>query len=198
MRSSYPNVALEGEPGEVLLERAPVDEIGARARTEGDAGDRRLALAGRAVARARRQVDGSGRDRLGERVVLLLLTVALGLIGLLLDGVGVLVLLGAPERVRALGNDVDLKVCSGDGRLLARCLLLLVLLGGGGRRLSRGGGLLGLRGCGCGLGGGRRLGGLLGRLGALGLGLHVLLVCHQPLISRDCGFCATCGCSGPA
>jgi len=28
------NVALEGEPGEVLLERAPVDEICARARTE--------------------------------------------------------------------------------------------------------------------------------------------------------------------
>jgi len=35
------------------------------------------------------------------------------------------------------------------------------------------------------------------RLDVLGA-LRVLGVCHQASISRGCGFCATCGCSGPA
>src|SRR3954462_11871900 len=44
------DVALKREAREVLLERAPVDRVGARARTEDHAGDGGLALARRAIA----------------------------------------------------------------------------------------------------------------------------------------------------
>ena len=76
---------------EVLLERAPVDEIGARAGTQRHARDRRLALAGRAVARAGGEVDRGGGDRLGERPPPSSCARGLGGLGLVLDGVGVLV-----------------------------------------------------------------------------------------------------------
>ena len=59
-------------PREVLLERAPVDEVAARARSQRHARDRRLALARRAVARARGEVDRGRGDRLGEHLLLIL------------------------------------------------------------------------------------------------------------------------------
>src|SRR4051812_20298928 len=58
------DVALERRAREEDVERAAVDRVRARAGKQDDAGDRRLALAGRAVARAGREIDGDRRDRL--------------------------------------------------------------------------------------------------------------------------------------
>src|SRR3979411_2571704 len=67
------DVALKRDAGEVLLQGAAIDEIGAGAGTQRDAGDRRLALAGRAVAGPRGQVDRGTRDRLDDRLLAILL-----------------------------------------------------------------------------------------------------------------------------
>ena len=96
--------------------------------------------------------------------------------------------LGLGGRLRSLGRLGLLRLCLGGGLLrlgLGRLGLLRLCLGGGLLRL--GGGLL-------------RLGGLLG-LGALELFRLVRLVPvlgAQVWISIGCGFCASCGCSGPA
>src|SRR5918997_1737960 len=62
------DVALQREAREVLLERAAVDDVGARARLEDHARDGGLALARGAVARAGGEVD-LDRDRLAGDVV---------------------------------------------------------------------------------------------------------------------------------
>ena len=58
------DVALQGRAREELVERPAVDGVGTGARPEDDARDGRLALAGRAVARAGGEVDGDRGDRL--------------------------------------------------------------------------------------------------------------------------------------
>ena len=83
---------------EVLLERAPVDQVGAGARPQRHARDRRLALARRAVARAGGEIDRGGRDRLARAPPRLLLLAWLGAsssTSVRVDRVGVLV---APRR----------------------------------------------------------------------------------------------------
>src|SRR4051812_13935127 len=77
--------ALQGRPREELVQRAAVDQIAAGARLEDHAGDRRLALAGRPVARVLGELD-LGRDRLLVDDVLVVGR-RLGLLG-----VGILVL----------------------------------------------------------------------------------------------------------
>ena len=141
--------------------------------------------------------------------------------------VALLVVLVA-QGLLALADDVHLEVHAGDLRLDARRLLDVVVLvldgrdGTGGRALGRllggrgevggggglGGALLGLRD---GLVGDRLLARLLaGRrrlLRADGVlrrdlvrlvDLALLLVGHRVMISSLVGFCASCGCSGPA
>src|SRR6185312_926637 len=132
------DVALKGRAGEVLLERAAVDEVGAGPRAQRDAGDRGLALARRAVARSRGEVDRDARDRLGDRLVPVGLAALRLLLALLLDGVRVDVLLALAERVDALGDDVDLEVRARHGRFLARRRLLVELLLALGDRLGLG------------------------------------------------------------
>jgi hypothetical protein len=159
--------ALQRGAREERVELLAVDRVGARARLEDDARDGRLALARRAVARVRGEVDRRG-DGLQVEVVVLRGGGGLGLGGLaLLAGQGVL----------ALGDDVHLEVHAGDRRLDAGRVVLVVLVvevGGGGRGIpggARHGGHVG----------GRRAGGLLGaggdlRVGGLrGLGAHVVV-----------------------
>ena len=129
------DVALEGEAREVLLERAPVDHVGAGAGLEDHARDGGLALAGRRVARAGGEVD----RRVGDRL-------RLGLVGVVALLAGLLVALLAPARLAVvlLADDVDLEVGAGDLGLDARGLvdlleLVLRLVGRG-----RGHGLRGL------------------------------------------------------
>src|ERR1019366_4695600 len=125
------DVALEGQPREVLLERAAVDQIGAGARSQRHTCDRRLALTRGAIARARGQVDRSRCDRLCKRLVLGVRTGLLGRLAVLVQSVGILVgLLATTQRVGALGHDVDLQVGTRDSRFLARRRLLFVLLHG--------------------------------------------------------------------
>src|SRR6185436_17037438 len=210
------------------VELAAVDRVRAGARDQDDAGDRGLALARRAVARAGGQVD---RDR-GDRLVGDLLGVA----GRRLLGV---LALAAQQRVGALLDDVDLDVDAGDLGLDARGLVDVVLLevlvavgrrgrvGGGGDRVALRRGLVGRRLLGGWrvLGGGRGLlgrRGFLGRRGLLGGGLgsgclgggglllgggrcllrlflgRGAVVGHQDVSSIGVGFWAACGCSGPA
>src|SRR5215212_2083974 len=64
-----PDVALERRAREELVHRLAVDGVRAGAGLEDDAGDRRLALAGRGVARVGGQVDRDGRDRLLDGVL---------------------------------------------------------------------------------------------------------------------------------
>ena len=141
---------------EVLLERAPVDQVGAAAGTQDDAGDRGLALAGGAVAGAGGEVDGGRGDRLGED----LLVGFLGLLGVLHDGVlglhdrvRVDVLLGLPRPSGSTpsGTMSTSRWAPGHDRFLARGgrLLPLLVLGlaaarGGGAPPAAGGGVLGL------------------------------------------------------
>src|SRR5205807_3417572 len=67
-------------------------------------------------------------DRLGERLLELLFDLLARCIGkLLLDRVAVLVVDVLPERVDALGHDVDFQVSAGHGWLRARRGLLLLL-----------------------------------------------------------------------
>jgi hypothetical protein len=101
------DVAAEGGAREVRVQRLAVDRVGAGAGAQDDAGDGRLALAGRAVARARGEVDDGGDRRLVGAVLL-----GLGLGG----SVGLLL----RERVGALEDDVDLEVGTRDRGLLAR------------------------------------------------------------------------------
>src|SRR4051794_12619004 len=163
------DVALKGRAREEDVERAAVDRVPAGARQEDHAGDRRLALAGSAIARAGAQVDRDGGDRLvGD------------LVGL--AGRGVLVVIVAGERVGPLLDDVDLEVGAGDLGLDARRLGLVVLvvlvdllrdrLRGGRRRGGRRRG--GRRRGGRRRGGGLR-GGLVGRRGER-VALRALLV----------------------
>src|SRR3954447_26819750 len=99
------DVALEGRAREEDVQRAAVDRVRARAGKQDHAGDRGLALARRAVARAGGQVDRDGGDRLRRDVV--------GVAG---RGV-LVVVLAAGERVGPLLDDVDLEVGAGDLRL---------------------------------------------------------------------------------
>ena len=77
--------------GKCSSSAAAVDQVAAGARTQRDPCDRRLALAGGAVAGARGEIDRRCRDRLGDRLLLLALADVLRLLGLLLDRVEVLV-----------------------------------------------------------------------------------------------------------
>src|SRR3954462_13760422 len=104
------NVALEGRAREEDVERAAVDRVRARAGKQDDAGDRGLALARRAVARAGGEVD---RDR-GDRLVGDVVRVA---------GRRLLVVVVAGERVGPLLDDVALEVGAGDLRLDPRRLV---------------------------------------------------------------------------
>src|SRR2546430_9320855 len=110
------DVALERHAWKVLLEGAAVHHVGAAARSQRHARDCGLALARRAVARVRSEVDRCRGDRLGEDLLLLL---ALGLargrscLFLLLDRVAGLVLLslrGTSERVDSLRHAIPLDV----------------------------------------------------------------------------------------
>ena len=130
-----------------------------------DARDRRLALAGRAVARVVGELD-LRRDRLlVDRLVLV--AAGDGLLGVGVD------ILGPRRAVLAVQDDVDLEVGARDGRLDTRRGLLLlevVVVGHGlGRRLG-GGGLFGGRRL------GRRRGGLLLGGGALRRGGLLLVL----------------------
>ena len=111
----------------MLLEALAVDQVAARSRPQRDPGDRRLALSGGPVAGTRGEVDRGGRDRLGDRLLLLVVLAGAGLLCVLLDRVGVDVLIYPPQRVDALGDDVDLEVGTGHRRLLARGRLLVGL-----------------------------------------------------------------------
>ena len=117
--------ALQRGAREEDVERAAVDQVGAGAGLEDHARDGGLALAGRGVAGAGREVDRGVGDRLGE---LLLGGVAVAL--------AVLVLVLAAQGLLALAHDVDLEVHAGDLRLDARGLLdeLLVLSSSGAAR----------------------------------------------------------------
>src|SRR3954447_21746710 len=142
------DVALQRGTREEDLERTAVDRVLAGAGQERDAGDRGLALARRAVARARAEVD---RDR-GDRLVGDLVGVARGRLL-------VFVALAPQERIDALLDDVDLEVGAGDlgldaGGLVVVLVVLLEVLVGGGGRCVRGGRGLGGRSL-----GGRSLGG---------------------------------------
>src|SRR3954471_14427570 len=148
------DVALQRGAREEVVHRLSVDRVGAVARLEDHAGDRRLALAGGGVAGGCAEVDGGLGDRL--------------LAGLLggLAGCGVLLLAPlralAAERVLALADDVDLEVGAGDLGAHARGGLLVLVLLDVGRGLGRGcfsgGRLVSLRGGRFGsLFGGRRL-----------------------------------------
>src|SRR5215216_1235906 len=201
--------ALQCRPREEDVERAAVDLVCAGARLEDHARDGGLALAGRGVAGAGGEVDRRVGDRLGQ--------IVLGGLGL---GVPVEVLVLA-EGLLALAHDVDLEVHAGDLRLDARGLVDELLVGVllrrcpgrgslGDRLLRRGllgdgllGGRVGLLGGRLGLRRGRRLG---RGLDSLGLRLVrrlrdvrvALVVAHRVVISSFWGFCASCGCSGPA
>src|SRR5215207_39380 len=183
--------ALQRGAREEDVERAAVDLVRAGARLEDHARHGGLALAGRGVAGAGGEVDRGVGDRLRE---LLLGRLALAF------AVDILVLLAV--ALLALAHDVDLEVHAGDLRLDARGLVdvdeLLHVVGGG---LGDDGlGRSGLGGGGLGRFGARRLGRRLLRSGAL-LALRALvlrLVRHRVAISSFCGFCASCGCSGPA
>src|SRR4051794_30214420 len=199
--------ALQRRAREEVVQRLAVDRVRAGARLEDHAGDSGLALAGRAVPRARGEVDRRGRDRrVLDRV----------LVGLGRGLVVVAVLVVGRALIVALEHEVDLEVGAGDRRLLARRLLDVLVLdvldlalrlcggcrSGFGDRLRRSGSLLGLRLLGgSGLLGLRLLGcrRLLDRC-LLGLLLVVArgVVGHQDFVSIGCGFCATCGWSGPA
>ncbi len=137
----------------------PVDQVAAGARPQRDPGDRRLALAGGAVAGARGQVDRGRRDGLGDRLVLLSVLAGRCLLAVVVDRVGIDVLLAAAERVDALGHDVDLEVRAWHRGLLAGRRLLLGLGLGIGRLLLQGleGRVLGCPGDLLGLGGGNRV-----------------------------------------
>src|SRR6185436_850322 len=212
---------LQRRAREEHVELAAVDRVGAGARDQDDAGDRGLALARRAVARASGQVDRDGRDGLvGD------------LVGVARRRVLVALALAAQEGVGALLDDVDLEVGARDLGLDARGLVDEILLeafvvgGRGGLGGSARAGGVGDRAAlrarslagrldGRGLGG-RRLGGrrLLGGRCLVGSGgggllvgggglLRLLLgrravVGHQDVSSIGVGFWAACGCSGPA
>src|ERR1700736_3292697 len=99
-----------------------VDQVAAGPGSERHPRDRGLALARGAVARAGGEIDRGGRDRLGERLLLALLLLALcsppGL--LVLDRVRVDVGLATAEWIDPLGDDVHLEVRSRDRRFHAR------------------------------------------------------------------------------
>ena len=111
---------------EVLLERAPVDEVGAAAGSQRHARDRRLALARRAVARAGGEVDRGRGDRRGKLVLLVLLDLRVhrgrprprSRTGPRSRR------LAAPERIDALGDDVHLEVRARHRRLARAARLL--------------------------------------------------------------------------
>src|SRR4051794_3926182 len=156
------DVALQRGAREEVVHRLAVDRVGAVARLEDHAGDRRLALAGGGVAGGCAEVDGG----LGDRLVAGLLGALAGSAVFVLAPLGAL----ATERVLALADDVDLEVGAGDlgahargGRLVL--VLLDVGLGHGGGGFFSGGRLISLNGGrfrGLSLFSGRRLFGLLG------------------------------------
>ena len=140
--------------GKNVVERLAVDRVRAGAGLEDHAGDGRLALAGRAVARAGGEVDRRAGDRL---LRLLLGSSRLGAAAARPSSAR----RPRGERVAALGDDVGLEVGAGDRRLDARRAPRLVVarrrprprrrrrLGRQPRqralRLGLSGGLLGLR-----------------------------------------------------
>src|SRR3954465_2136045 len=111
------DLALQALAREVEVELAAVDRIGAVAGLEDHAGDGGLALAGRAVARAGREVDRRVGDRLGQDLV--------GLLGAELVLVALLV---RAQRLLALADDVRLELHARDLGLDARGRLLLDVL----------------------------------------------------------------------